>query len=288
MYPYKLTRLICYASVAFIAFLLLVIFFVSPVQADVFVFGSLDNNTPIVLPNDSYVHQGDNISQGNYYDLSGVYGWSGVLANWNDDFNNAGITNPDHTVTIDPRHIYSTYIDPAVFPAGRWYQFDGGLGCYGGTSSTSNNGGTILGPTLTPTYSESGLCTNGFGNGNAFVFRVVAPVNGQGAGTKTVYKTSYVTILQNGESVQVPVTVSETETITPAILAPTEQPTETVAVPDVNQPPTGDAQDVNGYGINGPVVGAVQVTASAPVPVWITVFAILVMLIVKRRGKWRS
>ena len=36
----------------------------------------------LVLPNNSYVHQGDNISQGNYYDLHGVYGFSGEVASW--------------------------------------------------------------------------------------------------------------------------------------------------------------------------------------------------------------
>jgi hypothetical protein len=257
MYPYKLTRLICYASVAFIAFLLLVIFIASPAQADVFVFGSLDNYTPIVLPNNSYVHQGENISQGNYYDLTGVYGFSGTVANWNDE-DNEGITYPDHVVFLSkPRTVY---IDPAIFPVGRWHQFDGGVNTTGGYS---------------------------FGSDNTYVFKVVANPNGMATGeSHTVTKTSYITILQNGESVQVPVTYTEIETVTPAILATATQPTETATAQEtaapVDQPPAGDAQDVNGYGINGPVVGAVQVTASAPVPVWVPVFAVIGMLIVRR------
>ena len=102
-------------------------------------------NASLTDANNSYVHQGDNITQGNYYDLSGIYGFSGILAHWNDDFDNAGVTEPDYMFTIISP--YAVYIDPAKFPVGRWYQWDGGVGCYGGTN-TNNNGGTILGATL--------------------------------------------------------------------------------------------------------------------------------------------
>lgn len=288
MHLYTIKRVVGYAIVAFIAFLLMLLFFSIPAQADVFVFGSLDNYTPVILPNGSYVHQGENISQGNYYDLSGVYGWSGILANWNDDYDNAGITNPDHAVTLDTRNLYSTYIDPNTFPVGRWYQFDGGIGCYGGSSNTNSNGGTILGATPTPTYSEADLCTNGFGNGNAFVFTVYPQAGVPDTGKHKVVHTSYMTILQGGSSVQVPVTYTEFETPVPTPPASVPQPDATVAPQDMAsavQPPAGDVQDVNGYNIPGGAAGAVQVTASAPVPVWVPVFAVLVVLVVMRRRK---
>ena len=73
-----------------------------------------------------YVHQGENISQGNYYDLSGIYGFSGVVVSWKDD-DNAGITQPEYVITLS--HPSKVYIDPEIFPAGRYYQWDGGY-CY--------------------------------------------------------------------------------------------------------------------------------------------------------------
>ena len=74
-------------------------------------------NASLTDANNSYVHQGDNITQGNYYDLSGIYGFSGILAHWNDDFDNAGVTEPDYMFTIISP--YAVYIDPAKFPVGR-------------------------------------------------------------------------------------------------------------------------------------------------------------------------
>ena len=68
--------------VAIALIFLVVLFIVQDVHADVFVYGSIYNYSEVVVPNNSYVHQGENISQGRYYDLSGVYGWSGLLANW--------------------------------------------------------------------------------------------------------------------------------------------------------------------------------------------------------------
>ena len=265
-----------------------------PVLADVFVFGSLDNYTPVVLPNGSYVHQGENISQGDYYDLSGIYGWSGILANWNDDYDYAGITNPDHTVILRPATLYSTYIDPSIFPVGKWYQFDGGVGCYGGTTTTSNNGGTILGYTSpTPTYSEADLCTNGFGNGNAFVFQVVAPP-AMSQQERTVIYTSNITISQNGTDIRIPVTYTQVQTYygTPeptinsstsgTIEIPTPLPT---APPASAQPVNPDVQDQNGIPINGGVSGATVVTEKSPVPIGVLVLAVLASLVVMRQKK---
>ena len=123
----------------------------APSSAAVFVYGSEYNYSEVVLPNNSYVHQGENISQGNYYDLNGVYGFSGILGHWKDD-NGMGVYAPDHLVTLDGNLRKPTYIDPAKFPVGRWYQWDG------------------------ITCRESDYCTSSFGHGNNYVFSVVRPI----------------------------------------------------------------------------------------------------------------
>ena len=129
---------------------------------------------------------------------------------------------------------------------------------------------------------------NGFGNGNAFVFTVYPQAGVPDTGGHEVVHTSYMTILQGGSSVQVPVTYTEFETPVPTPPASVPRPDATVAPQDMAsavQPPAGDVQDVNGYNIPGGAAGAVQVTASAPVPVWVPVFAVLVVLVVMRRRK---
>jgi hypothetical protein len=93
-------------------------------SAEVFVYGSQHNYSVNVIPNNSYVHQGDNISQGCYYDLTGVYGWSGYLGTWNHE-GDVGYIMPDHYISFNsgpaPRHYY---IDPEKMPTGDWYQID--------------------------------------------------------------------------------------------------------------------------------------------------------------------
>lgn len=115
-----------------------------------FSYGPNYNYSVNVLPNKSYVHQGENISQGNYYDLSGIYGFSGVLAWWKDPWA-AGTTYPDKTFDLNLLKLHSVYIDPATWPIGRYYQFDGAL------SGSKESGSSY------------------FGNGNSYVFYVTAP-----------------------------------------------------------------------------------------------------------------
>ena len=223
-------------------------------------------NASLTDANNSYVHQGDNITQGNYYDLSGIYGFSGILAHWNDDFDNAGVTEPDYMFTIISP--YAVYIDPAKFPVGRWYQWDGGVGCYGGTN-TNNNGGTILGATPTPTYNEAGLCTNGFGNDNAYVFAVVAPV---AAPVVPVVHTMNVTETVGNQTIIIPITYTETVTATPTSVISNAQtivvPT-TVDTSSTTEPGQSNAVDINGDPINGVSTNFQSVTPS-PVPVDVT------------------
>ena len=234
-------------------------------SANVLVYGSEYNYSEVVLPNNSYVHQGENISQGNRYDLLGVYGFSGLLAHWNND-NNVGQGQPDQVVSLKGNGL--TYIDPAKFPVGRWWQWDGQSCRFG-----------------------SDTCSSGFGNNNAYMFSVVP----QQAipQERTIVHTSNITISQNGSTVQIPVTYTEVQTYigTPAptissgssgtIMVPTPELIDTPG----NQPLVMDAQDQNGIPINGGVAGAVQVTAKSPVPVGVPVFAILAALVIMRRKK---
>ena len=131
-------------AIVFIAVLLLC----SSCSAEVLVFGSNYNYSEVVLPNNSYVHQGENISQGFFYDLSGVYGFTGTLGHWNYE-DDEGYGYPDYIYDLGTRP-FKVYIDPEKFPAGRWYQWDG-IRC-------NNN---------------TGFCRNGFGRGNNYVFAVV-------------------------------------------------------------------------------------------------------------------
>jgi hypothetical protein len=235
-----------------------------PVKADVFVYGSEHNYSVAMRPNNSYVYQMDNITQGNYYDLTGVYGFSGELAHWNSD-DDSGIDAPDIVIKLlQPR---SVYIDPEKFPVGRYFQWDG------------------------ESCDSSDLCTNGFGHGNAYVFYVSPPL--LSTQETTIVHTSNITISQNGNQIEIPVTYTEVQTYygTPVptasigssgtIMVPTPEPTEDTS----DQPLNMDVQDQNGIPINGGVAGAVPVTMKSPVPVVIPVFGVLAVLIVMRWKK---
>ena len=238
--------------------------FIQSVSADVFVYGENPNFSAVVLPNNSYVHQGENISQGNYYDLTGIYGFSGVIAWWKDQYNQ-GSGQPDITITLDGSH--ATYIDPAIYPLGQYFQWDGNYCATG-----------------------SDVCYNGFKNDNAYVFAVVPPLPNTTLEnkTKTVTYTSNITILQKGSSVQVPVTYTQIETETPEPTTPLGV-SGTIAIPttiiigDNSQNPNIDVQDQNGIPINGGVAGAVEVTQKASVPVWIGIIAIALIVLWRKR-----
>jgi hypothetical protein len=228
-------------------------------SAAVFVYGSEYNYSEVVLPNNSYVHQGENISQGNWYDLSGVCGWSGKWAHWKNE-DDIGYVFPSDVVS--PNNLRWVFIDPNVFPAGRYYQWDGSY------------------------CTDSASCSSGFMHGNAYVFYVVQQqVSRQ---EKIVVHTSNISISQNGSTVQIPVTYTEVQTyygtptptstagVSGTIMVPTPIPTETTYYSD--QPPNSDVQDQNGIPIVGGVAGAVPVTAKSPVPVVVPVIAIIVVL----------
>lgn len=266
-------------------------------------------NSSLADANNSYVHQGDNITQGSWYDLSGNYGFSGILAHWNDDVDDAGVTTPDYTFTLT--NPYQVYIDPAKFPVGRWYQWDGAAGCYGGTIN-NNNGGTILGATPT-TASDNEYCLSGFGNDNDFVFTVVpapAPSPGQNI---TVIKSMNITAYIGNQTVEIPVTYTEiiTPNATPTIEPSYEQtvalsgnglvtaaatapqglvtlaetsPQGLVTAGPETTPVAGateDVQDINGNPVNG-VVPVQEVTAS-PVPVSLGIIGLGIGILIWRR-----
>lgn len=161
---------------SFIGFLLLI----HPVSASVLVYGSNYNYSEVVLTNNSYVHQGENISQGYYYDLSGVYGWSGEVASWKNDYS-TGNGMPDYIVNIaTPRKVL---IDPSIYPVGKWYQWDG-VSC-----------------------DTSGYCKTGFGNNNAYVFAIVQQSNKTEPVITEVVTHSNITVLnENGTIEEIPVT----------------------------------------------------------------------------------
>jgi hypothetical protein len=238
--------------------------FIYPARAELFFYGGEPNYSAVMLPNNSYVHQMENITQGNYYDLTGVYGFSGELAHWKDN-DDAGINAPD--VIIKLTHPESVFIDSTKFPTGKYYQWDG------------------------QTCDSDGACTNGFGHGNAYVFYVSAPL--LSTQEKTIVHTSNITIYQNGSQIEIPVTYTEVQTYygTPVptasigssgtIIVPTPEETEQIS----DGIPVYDVQDQNGIPINGGVAGAVQVTARSPVPIAVPVFAILAVLITMRKRK---
>jgi hypothetical protein len=90
----------------------------------------------ITPQNDLYeleVHPNDNLLQGRSYDLTKVYGVSGQFAHWNNYWNQGLDCHPDYIVNtsyiktngqVNPKNVY---MDPAKWPRGDWFQWDG---CY--------------------------------------------------------------------------------------------------------------------------------------------------------------
>lgn len=203
----------------------------SHVLADVFVYGSEYNYSVNVLPNNSYVHQGENISQGCYYDLTGVYGWSGILGMWKHE-GDIGYTMPDAYIDFNggplPRHYYT---DPEKMPAGDWYQLD--KFSFKGTSDDTS--------------------APSFGQNNALAFHLVGKqyaISDTGEllspPVQTTIATYYRNITQyNGTGIEhIPVSYTQVETVTasstfvPAgdVVVITLQPTKSAA--GVNATPT--------------------------------------------------
>lgn len=250
-----------------ISLMLFLAIVIPPVDANVLIYGSVPNYSAIILPNNSYVHQGENISQRNYYDLRGVYGFSGELAHWNND-DLVGRGQPDQIVSLSGRGF--TYIDPTVFPVGRWWQWDGQY------------------------CNSDGYCTTGFGNGNAYVFYVTPAEQQSTVQERVIVQAANITISQNGSTIQIPVTYTQVQTYygTPI---PTQDLsgsgtiipsfTET-SQPTIAGPINPDVQDQNGISIPGGVSGAVVVTPKSPVPLAVPIFAIIIGLIAMWRKKW--
>jgi hypothetical protein len=226
------------------------------VNADILIFGSAQNYSTAILPNNSYVHQGENISQGNYYNLLGVYGFSGELAHWNND-DSIGRGTPDQIIALKGYGL--TFISPEKFKVGRWWQWD----------------------------------DMDFKNGNAYAF-YVNPEQQESIQERTIVQTANITIHQNGSTIQIPVTYTQVETYygTPAptsapsgsgtiMLTPTEAPQPTIAVGPINP----DVQDQNGNTIPGGVAGAAVVSRKSPVPVVLPIFAVILVLILIWRRK---
>lgn len=190
----------------FIASIFIIVFlFIS--SASAFSYGPNYNYSVNVLPNNSYVHQGENISQGNYYDLSGVYGWSGLLAHWKND-DNAGYTYPTNIVDLGTRRSVNTYIDPELFPVGKWYMFDG----YDPSTCNCEN----------LKDSDYNYKNYAFQHGNSYIFAVVKHQNNEtilnqsSENSSTVYHTTAY-VFNGNESIAIPVTyvVNGTKTIEP-------------------------------------------------------------------------
>ena len=75
-----------------------------------------------------YVYQGDNVTVGETYDLSGVYSfgiYAGQFAYWKNWYYEGTSADPTKIISIAPRDIYNVYIDPAVWNVGNWYKYTG-------------------------------------------------------------------------------------------------------------------------------------------------------------------
>lgn len=222
----------------------------SVVDASTFVVGNSLNYSVALRQEYSYVMQGDNISQGFYYDLSGVYGWSGILGSWKNDYN-AGYTLPDYTVNIGDENAHKVLIDQKRWNPGRWYQID---------------------------KYEANEFGNAFKSGNNYVFYVVRNTTDKNGSPGTVvtqppvaelriYNTS-VYVYDGNASIEIPMTVSVMETSHVDISIPIDQPknVQTIIVPTtiVTQP--------------NPVSSPRVVTPKTPLPIWLPLLSLGVLL----------
>jgi hypothetical protein len=210
-------------------------------SATVISFGTYYNYSEVVLPNNSYVHQGENISQGCWYDLRGVYGFSGELAHWNSDYK-VGDDTPD--TIIELAGYGYTYIDPAKFPTGRYFQWDGAI------------------------CASDGTCKYGFGHGNSYVFAVVPqPAMDQ---STTITRTTNITITTANGTVSVPITYQETiQPQVTTIISQDNATVQTIAIPTTTAPT--------------PTPTIVRVTMKSPMPIWIAGMALGLILLWRKK-----
>jgi hypothetical protein len=242
------------------------VFIISTASASVISFGPNYNYSEVVLPNNSFVRQGENISQGYYYDLNGIYGFSGKIAHWKHP-DDAGYETPDSVITLNGASHYMTFIDPTTFPIGQWFQWDG-VTC----------------------DSDTGWCKSGFGHGNNYVFSVVPKEPTWTTVNKVVTRYKNITYAsEDGNTSTIQVTVQETvqvqETVAEVLVSnvttlivPTPQPTmmtipstppQTLLLPNSDHTPVPTTIEV--------------VTPKSAGFEWIGLLALLVAVIVCRR-----
>lgn len=237
-----------------VGFALAILFLAVPVSA--FSYGSNYNYSAVVVPNNSYVHQGQNISQGNYYDLSGVYGWTGVLGHWKDDYS-VGYLLPDNTIDLNVGNIHTVYIDPLLVPTGKWYQLD----------KNRDSDGYM------------------FQNGNSYVFYVVKQSSAEFANTILTVTVntkdainysvinSMVYVWNGTDSVEFPVTIQIPEPI------PTTALPENVHV--ITLPPTEIPTQEPTSNFN--LAPIAIVTPRTPLPIYLSLIALLSLVILCQR-----
>lgn len=192
-----------------IASMLLLLFVwaaVGQASAEVFVYGSNQNYSEVVLPNNSYVHQGENISQGYCYDLSGVYGWTGILGHW-DNENYIGYRAPSDYIDLNVGNPRNTCLDTPSWKVGDWYQIDSAIGDSDAFKSS---------------------------HGNNYVFHVVRKQEVNDTVVKVVEDKVVIlntTVYQfNGtENVAIPVTI-EIPVTSHVEIVPVEQPSDVVTI----------------------------------------------------------
>lgn len=210
-------------------------------SAQIFTYGSNYNYSEVVLPNNSYVHQGENISQGLCYDLSGVYGWSGILANWKSEYD-YGYTAPDNHNNLNDINYKVVCLDSSKWPVGAWYQID---------HITSD----------TDDYTSD--------HGNNLAFRVV-PYIGENAPYSTIEVVHTNISVQSGdEIVEIPVTYTMEVTAEPTQIDIAAKNVTTITLPTTATPePTRDPRST-----------PVPVTPKTPIDVLIPVIALGVILL---------
>jgi hypothetical protein len=245
------TANILFIAVALVAWGAVFFLVFPPASADVFVYGSNPNYSAVILPNNSYVHQGENISQGNWYDLSGVAGFSGLFAYWEYD-EDVGYTVPTTIVTLD--NLRWVYIDPVIFPAGRWFMWDGEF-CKDADYS----------------------CSSGFGRGNNYAFAVVKPSRPLPQVTSV---NSEIVVSSGDTIIKIPVTLLQAPVTeaTPDIAA---NNITTIVIPTATPEPTTEVT-LGAAATQNP--GIDTVTPKSDVPVAVSFIALLgVFLVFKSR-----
>jgi hypothetical protein len=75
-----------------------------------------------------YVYQGENVTQGSVYDISGVAGFGehyGEFAYWKDWWQEGGASTPTIINRIERRYLFSVCMDEKRWVVGNWYKYNG-------------------------------------------------------------------------------------------------------------------------------------------------------------------